>query len=422
MKTQPLFHITSPAVLSIRPRLFSALALLSCMTLVSRAHAANGTWTGGGADGNWLTLGNWLGGIVAGASAGGTDASLATFDNNVNTTVLLTADRSLNSILFSGSSVGAFTLTGSGGRFQLSTNGSIQTTSSVTTVQTITAGLNVRGVAAAYSVLSNGADATSMISLSGVVTAGSDGTIVTLGGSNTNANTSSGGIGTLITATGRNGTLGILKANSGTWTITGAAGATFTLGTTVSTGTLLVSNASGSGTGTGFVTVDSAGTLGGRGFIAPTAGTNVTINGTLSPGDLTAATGTLTFNASGASKVNFGASSHLALTLGTSSDLVAFTTSGDWLGGSGNVTLDITGGAGFLTGTAYNIFSNITTAGFTLAGVTYNGSALGVSDYTFGLNGTNYEINISAIPEAKTWIMIGIGLTFALWRKRRRSF
>jgi autotransporter-associated beta strand protein len=60
------------------------------------------------------------------------------------------------------------------------------------------------------------------------------------------------------------GTGALTKIGSGTLTLSGAN--LYTAGTTVSAGTLVVNNASGSGTGTGGVNVN-AGTLGGSGII-----------------------------------------------------------------------------------------------------------------------------------------------------------
>jgi autotransporter-associated beta strand protein len=73
---------------------------------------------------------------------------------------------------------------------------------------------------------------------------------------------------------------GALKLSGGTETLSGAS--TYSGGTTISGGTLLADNSSGSGTGTGAVTVSSGGTLGGTG----TASGAVTVNsgGNLSPG------------------------------------------------------------------------------------------------------------------------------------------
>src|ERR1019366_1134414 len=67
---------------------------------------------------------------------------------------------------------------------------------------------------------------------------------------------------------------------------------TYSGGTTVSHGTLQVDNSTGSGTGSGTVTVGSDGTLAGIGTIFGA----ITVSGTLAPGD--AAIGTLTFGSS----------------------------------------------------------------------------------------------------------------------------
>ena len=73
----------------------------------------------------------------------------------------------------------------------------------------------------------------------------------------------------------------------GTTILTGAN--TYTGGTTINAGTLLANNSSGSATGTGAVTVNSGGTLGGTGSVsgAVTVNTGGNINPGASPGTLT---------------------------------------------------------------------------------------------------------------------------------------
>jgi fibronectin-binding autotransporter adhesin len=75
---------------------------------------------------------------------------------------------------------------------------------------------------------------------------------------------------------------GLQQNGSGTTVLN--VGNTYSGGTTVSNGTLLVNNTSGSGTGAGFVTVDSGATLGGTGAV-DAGGNTILINGTLQVGD-----------------------------------------------------------------------------------------------------------------------------------------
>ncbi|MSU58532.1 MAG: hypothetical protein EXS35_10200 [Pedosphaera sp.] len=81
----------------------------------------------------------------------------------------------------------------------------------------------------------------------------------------------------------------LAKTGAGTMQI--LSNNTYAVGTTISAGKLLVNNVTGSGTGSGGVTVGSGGTLGGKGIIAGA----VTVNsgGTISPG---MSIGTLTLN------------------------------------------------------------------------------------------------------------------------------
>ncbi|HAU38459.1 MAG TPA: hypothetical protein DCX07_12190 [Phycisphaerales bacterium] len=119
--------------------------------------------------------------------------------------------------------------------------------------------------------------------------------LLTLQGSSTANNEIQGAISDVDTGAGK--LTGITKNQAGKWILSGAS--TYSGGTTINAGTLLVNNTTGSGTGAGDVSV-TGGTLGGTGtiggnvsvssgaFLAPGAsvgtlsvGGNVQINGTL---------------------------------------------------------------------------------------------------------------------------------------------
>jgi fibronectin-binding autotransporter adhesin len=132
-------------------------------------------------------------------------------------------------------------------------------------------------------------------------------------------------------------TVAIVKTGNGTWTLT--ASNSYTAGTTVNSGGLRVNNNTGSGTGSGAVTVNNGGTLGGTGVI----GGAVTVNagGALAPG---VSAGTLTV--SNSLTLNPGAALNFELGATNASDRI--TVSGALaLGG----TLNVTNLAGFGTNT-----------------------------------------------------------------------
>lgn len=140
-----------------------------------------------------------------------------------------------------------------------------------------------------------------------------------LSGTNTGANQ--------IVSMGNNGSVGttVQKTGIGTWTITGAS--THSGGTLVDAGTLLVTNAIGSGTGTGSVTVAAGATLGGSGRIVPGLDQNVTLTGAKLqvgadlPGMTPTLASTLTIHTTGAGLLTLQADSVLMLDLFTGAGL-----------------------------------------------------------------------------------------------------
>jgi fibronectin-binding autotransporter adhesin len=104
--------------------------------------------------------------------------------------------------------------------------------------------------------------------------------VLTLTGTNTDANTMS--IGLVDRAAGQPDPTAVAKTGTGTWILNGTL-STYSGGTTVSAGTLRVNNTTGSSaTGTGPVTV-TGGALGGTGFI--TGAVTIATGGTVAPGN-----------------------------------------------------------------------------------------------------------------------------------------
>jgi autotransporter-associated beta strand protein len=80
------------------------------------------------------------------------------------------------------------------------------------------------------------------------------------------------------------GLTSLTKTGLGTVQLTRAAGNSYDGDTTVSAGTLIISNTSGSATGTGSVSVASGATLGGSGTISPSGSGAITVAGNVAPG------------------------------------------------------------------------------------------------------------------------------------------
>ncbi len=206
---------------------------------------------------------------------------------------------------------------------------------------------------------------------------------------------------TVIEGDDPNGIAGISVAGRGVVVLSGNN--TYSSGTEVTHGTLLVNNTAGSGTGTGLVAVQSGATLGGSGTIVPDIFNTVTINtgGILSPHTTPTGTSALTIANNGLT-LNGGTVLNYNIGAPGVSDVVHLTGPGNNLSLFGANTLNLAN-VGGLTVATYPI---ITHSG---------GNVLGGGGITVGTNpglGFNYavvqtpnqvELRVTSSAPLKTW-------------------
>ena len=235
------------------------------------------TWANTGTtNANWTTTDNWVGGIVPGSTAAITgnnaDASVAIFNTALGTygsvgnpVVIDSASENIKSITFD-TAAGDFVIGSTGlNPLYLSGGGTIQIAGTLTATnatETINAPLVIEGAGGTYAITNNSASGTgagaATLDLGGGITGGAAGTtVLTLSGTNTNANTISGVIGN-----GSATSLAITKAGASTWIL--ASANSYTGSTTISVGTLkLGASSSGSnsplGTAAAGTTVSATG-------------------------------------------------------------------------------------------------------------------------------------------------------------------
>ena len=366
--------------------------------------------------GGTLTSGNGLDLIVNGYAAGGTLTVGSTVANNGGTPIGLTV-----------SGVSAFTASVTGAN----------TYTGITTINNATLSANtlategtLGGAASSIGQSSNGAanlvlnggtlqyvgtggttdrlftlgagGGTLDASGTGAISYSSNGTVafsadapatLTLSGSNAGVNTLSPLVGD--PDAGHVYATSVVKNGSGTWAVTNAN--TYTGGTTINSGAFKAVNTVGSATGTGPVTVNATGSIGGSGFV----GGPVTVNsgGNLAPGDAT------NFTINSSLKLQAGALGGYAFNTpnivgpGGGNDL---TTVSSGLTINQNFNLNVTPGSSFGAGTYTVIhYGNVTdnSSGFTgwNANLQSVPASLSSGSFTLGFQDDTSNKNINLV-------------------------
>ncbi|MES2307294.1 MAG: autotransporter-associated beta strand repeat-containing protein [Verrucomicrobiota bacterium] len=213
----------------------------------------------------------------------------------------------------------------------------------------------------------------------------------------------------VISDSNSTGTGGIIKQGAGILQLTGNN--TYKGATAVTAGTLLISNTSGSATGTGTVTVSSGAALSGTGRIGGAVIMNSGSN--LYVGDFTqlGSAGIGTLNVDGGLIWNSGA--HLVFDLGASgtSDLLNLGTSA-WTKGTGTTFSLTLADAGTVLGT-YTLM-NFGSTNFSLSDLSYDSTLTGLTGY-FTLESNDLKFTVTAVPEASTCAVLAGSLFFFVW-------
>jgi len=221
---------------------------------------------------------------------------------------------------------------------------------------------------------------------------------------------------------------GITKTGAGATRLENAN--TYSGGTTVSAGTLLVTNSSGSATGSGAVTTASSTILGGTGMISPTGTNNVTLGGSVAPG-VSGSAGTLTFTpVDGNVTFQSGSSAAFELFGNGSNDKIVLNASGSGVIDFSALTagsLGVTFAAGYtpVLGDSFDLLDWTAVSGSGISGL--SASLLNASTAGFDPSWmwdtsafvSDGVITIVLVPEPTRTFLAAIGVMALALRRRR---
>ncbi len=231
----------------------SFILVTSVAALVSyrSARGANAAWDGSSVlDGLWSTIENWVGDPTPpGDTSGTTNTDIATFNaaiantwgNSAANPIVIDPNRNIGGINFDLAAGNYFIGATGANALKVSSGGAIQILNTLTAsnaLHTINAPLRIQSPSGTYTLANNSANGSGAgagtLRVGGGITGGAAGaTVLTLDGSNTNANTVSG-----VIANGSATGLSVTKNGTGTWFLSGAN--TFTGPVQVNGGTLNV--------------------------------------------------------------------------------------------------------------------------------------------------------------------------------------